>query len=451
MDDVVILLPGIMGSAIEKNGGPIWDASLAAGGRLLWTMGKSLDALALNSDSDTGTDARATRLIPDVHMIPFFWKIDGYSGLSQYIQSILQVTAGESYFEFAYDWRLDNRISAQRLQQAAAVWLERRRKHYPNARLVLIAHSMGGLVARYFIEVLGGWRDTRSLITLGTPHRGAVKALDVLCNGLRKSVGSVTLLDLSQVIRTFPSAYQLLPIYPCVGETAMSLEALERIKRTTIGQLDVARAREGIRFHREIEKAVEDNRRNPAYGYRQLPVVGAQQPTLLSAVLTDSGVQSLRTYEGRAMGYGDGTVPFVSATPIELSNRGLEMFAACPHASLQNFDPVRTQINNYLQNIDISQMKAVAAGAISLDVPDAIGMTEVFVAHARCPGSLEPIAATIRNLETGQVKEAEFTEETDGSDWQVLRLPELSSAPYRIRVDAGPDSDPIEDVFVVVE
>ena len=43
--------------------------------------------------------------------------------------------------------------------------------------MIVVAHSMGGLVARYWMGPLGGWRVCRALITLGTPHRGAPKAL----------------------------------------------------------------------------------------------------------------------------------------------------------------------------------------------------------------------------------------------------------------------------------
>jgi pimeloyl-ACP methyl ester carboxylesterase len=39
-------------------------------------------------------------------------------------------------------------------------------------KLILVGHSMGGLVARYFLECLEGWRDTRRLVTFGTPYRG---------------------------------------------------------------------------------------------------------------------------------------------------------------------------------------------------------------------------------------------------------------------------------------
>jgi len=44
---------------------------------------------------------------------------------------------------------------------------------------------MGGLVARYYLEALDGWRNTRALITFGTPYSGAMKALDLVANGLR--------------------------------------------------------------------------------------------------------------------------------------------------------------------------------------------------------------------------------------------------------------------------
>ena len=235
-------------------------------------------------------------------------------------------------------WRLDNRVSARRFAEAAAGWLDQRRRHHPDARLILIGHSMGGLVARYFIEVLSGWRDTKMLITLGTPHRGSVKALDFLSNGLRKRLGPLTLLDLSQVIESFPSVYQLLPIYPCVGDTAI-YSCLDAIDRMTIGQLDVRRARNGVAFHREIERAVEVNRKDPAYECRLIPVVGTYQPTFLSAVLIEEGVEPLLTYKGELMLNGDGTVPHFSATPIELSKAKAEAFVACPHASSAKLRP----------------------------------------------------------------------------------------------------------------
>jgi len=40
----------------------------------------------------------------------------------------------------------------------------------------IVAHSMGGLVARWYIEELCGAKNVNKLITLGTPHRGTEMA-----------------------------------------------------------------------------------------------------------------------------------------------------------------------------------------------------------------------------------------------------------------------------------
>ena len=312
LKDVVILLPGIMGSALFKNGQPVWDLTVGAIGRALYTLGESIQDLALSSDASTGEDVTPTHLLQDVHIIPGLWKIDGYSGLSNLLKRRLKAVAGENFFEFPYDWRLDNRISAQRLKTAALDWLEnwRSRPGNQDAKLVLIAHSMGGLVSRYFLEVLGGWEHTKTLITLGTPHRGSIKALDYLVNGLRKKIGPVTLMNLTAMIQSFPSVHQLLPIYKCVGDNEHDLKRLEDLDE--LGELDLERARTAIEFHREIERAVEDNFANPAYAasrYHLLPVVGTYQPTFQSALLTGDGVKPIRTYKGEQIKGGDGTVP----------------------------------------------------------------------------------------------------------------------------------------------
>jgi triacylglycerol esterase/lipase EstA (alpha/beta hydrolase family) len=45
--------------------------------------------------------------------------------------------------------------------------------HVRGGRIDVVAHSMGGLVARVFVQALGGARRVDRLITLGTPHRGS--------------------------------------------------------------------------------------------------------------------------------------------------------------------------------------------------------------------------------------------------------------------------------------
>jgi len=51
-------------------------------------------------------------------------------------------------------------------------------------KLFFVTHSMGGLVARYWAAQPDNRHLCRLILTLGTPHRGAPKALDILANGL---------------------------------------------------------------------------------------------------------------------------------------------------------------------------------------------------------------------------------------------------------------------------
>ena len=46
-------------------------------------------------------------------------------------------------------------------------------------RIHIIGHSLGGLIARYYVTRLGGDARVHTLITLGTPHRGSYAAYAV--------------------------------------------------------------------------------------------------------------------------------------------------------------------------------------------------------------------------------------------------------------------------------
>jgi hypothetical protein len=92
--------------------------------------------------------------------------------------------AGADVLVFPYDWRLSIRHSAQLLQQAIlARWFGGAGHRdvgtvNDSERITFIGHSMGGLLARYFVEspTRNGWRVMRRVITIGTPHLGAPEA-----------------------------------------------------------------------------------------------------------------------------------------------------------------------------------------------------------------------------------------------------------------------------------
>ena len=115
-----------------------------------------------------------------------------------------------------YDWRLSNRLNAPAPERQARPRARSVAETFQKseAKLVLICHSMDGLAARYFLEVLGGRELTSKLITIGTPYRG-IDALDTLAIGLTLEVGPVGL-SVDKLVRSFPSVYQLLPTYKCL-------------------------------------------------------------------------------------------------------------------------------------------------------------------------------------------------------------------------------------------
>lgn len=75
-------------------------------------------------------------------------------------------------FEFPYDWRNKNEDSAERLQSKIESVIDSTKV----SKVDLAAHSMGGLVARSYIEGEDYKNNVDQLITLGTPHRGSPEA-----------------------------------------------------------------------------------------------------------------------------------------------------------------------------------------------------------------------------------------------------------------------------------
>jgi triacylglycerol lipase len=50
------------------------------------------------------------------------------------------------------------------------------KKHVKGGRIDLVCHSMGGVVARAYLQLLGGTRRVDRCITLGSPHKGTYNA-----------------------------------------------------------------------------------------------------------------------------------------------------------------------------------------------------------------------------------------------------------------------------------
>jgi len=457
MRDVVVVLPGITGSVLQKDGKDVWNVTGGSVLRALLSLGQNVKDLALTEDppdvDDLGDGVTASKVMRDIHLIPGLWKIDGYSKTLKYVTDTFDVVPGENFFEFPYDWRRDNRVAARKLAKDAQGWLAawREKSGAADAKLILVGHSMGGIVSRYYLECLDGWRDTRVLVTFGTPYSGSLNSVGTLVNGLKKKIGPVGI-DLSGLVRSLTAVYQLLPTYACYDGGDGKLVG---VSEATIPHVDQQKAKAAAEFHDEIRNAVkaheqEDEYRENRYDIR--PVVGILQPTFQSARAAGDGVQLIRTYDGEDQG-GDGTVPRISATPVELEREANAMFASERHASLQNEDGVLVQLRGVMSGLDIDFpgfRDAFPTIGLGLELDDAYQTDEpvpVRVHPEEEPA--ESLLVQVRDAETNE-EVARETLTPAGDGWHEAELRPLQEGAYRLTAFGSGRVEPVTDLFVVL-
>jgi hypothetical protein len=468
MGDMVVILPGIMGSVLQKDGKDLWAIS----GSAVWDGLLDREAFAkrlqLPQDdpmaADLGDGVKATRLFEDAMIVPGFMKIDGYTQTAQMITQNFEVVEGNIYndawdkpanfYRFPYDWRRDNRANArilkENLDRRLHCW--RSSSGNPQAKLILMAHSMGGLVSRYYLEVLGGWRDAKALFTFGTPYRGALVAVDTLSNDYKKKF-----LDLRAAMRSMTSIYQLLPIYEVIkiGDSYHRVAEVDQLPN-----IDRAKAQDALAFHREIEAAVIENRKDEAYeSFETIPIVGIQQETYQSAELVNGELKLSynlpKVLKNRPdLVDGDGTVPQVSAVPIELSKSLKNNFIAEKHAAIQNQKQV---LENLREGISLSQFSLniirAAQGAISLSLEDLYLADESIQLRARLMGNAglgnASLTAEITSVDEGTSIAVPFVQGEENR-WELAM--ELPAGQYRVAVSTEDEAvaTPVHDLFEVV-
>ena len=196
---------------------------------------------------------------------------------------------------------------------------------------------MGGLVARWYIEKEGGAALTRKLITLGTPYRGSLNALDQLVNGVRKGIGPLKL-DLTKFARSLPSIHQLLPEYACIKGTDRKLK---KLSETSVPQLDPTMTSNAMKFHDEPDREAAGR---TADLFDLHPILGTHQPTNATASIADQSIEPIETIEENDEG-GDGTVPKFASIPRGLRPDSPSLhFIADLHAGLQSNQAALVQV-----------------------------------------------------------------------------------------------------------
>jgi hypothetical protein len=159
------------------------------------------------------------------------------------------LAAGYETQPFPYDWRRDVRDSGARL--AAQL----RSRHGPH---IIVAHSLGGLVARAALTDPAASASVQRVVQIGTPNKGAAAARLAL-NGCYAVVRRIAMLDRlhdatqlsGDVFATFDSVRQLLPEHAWPGAALAPIDSRYRLivghgQITCIGAEHTSR---GWRYH----------------------------------------------------------------------------------------------------------------------------------------------------------------------------------------------------------
>lgn len=175
----IIIIPGIMGSELQLNQYKIWPPNIAA----YW---KGINVIVEKLGETDNAQIQSVKALDRY-----------YKELINYAKDL-----GDDIKVFHYDWRLNNFNHIDKLKQIINLNAD---------EVIIIAHSMGGIIAKLFLtsnvdsKIIG---KVSQLITLGTPWNGAVEAYTYLKYGFGiRFVRGI----FKSIIPNYESIYQLLP------------------------------------------------------------------------------------------------------------------------------------------------------------------------------------------------------------------------------------------------
>jgi len=324
---VVFLVPGIMGTHLAVNGNRIWIdmIDLAFGG---------LRKLAIEAANVT----------------PQALVSSAYGSIVDYLSNTHEVIA------FPYDWRKSLRDEAHRLADEITAKLDA--VEHVNQPVRILAHSMGGLLARTMIALHGDlWarickHPGARFTMLGTPN-GGFHVITQLLVGQEGLLNKLALLDIRDsakellvILARFPGVVEMLPADP----------SLDFFSAETWARMQEFEPKDCVPPTRELLNAAHEVRALLASGVahsdRVLYVAGWAPATPIAIEFHDRPGDGKRAeFVGTAR--GDGRVPW--STGI-LPGIKTWYIPDAEHGDLANHEPSFDGILELLQNGDTTRL-----------------------------------------------------------------------------------------------
>ncbi|MDT4895433.1 MAG: hypothetical protein QOH25_510 [Acidobacteriota bacterium] len=231
----LIVIPGVLGSQLVnyETGEVVWPSAFRSSDDGLSlpvspNLTSNRDNLVARKIVDT---ARLAKLAPEVYVYhELLVALREYGGYREGDWSNPGADGDhDTFYVLPYDWRRDNVETARDFIER--VESLKRKLNRPDLRFNILAHSMGGLVARYAamygdadlppegikpVPTWAGAAHINRIVMFGTPNEGSADAFATLIEGysvtegLRRRIPLLNKLS-SEDIFTAPSVFQLLP------------------------------------------------------------------------------------------------------------------------------------------------------------------------------------------------------------------------------------------------
>jgi pimeloyl-ACP methyl ester carboxylesterase len=221
-DDVppAVIIPGIMGSGLARpDETRVWLNLRNAVGQYNLSLPFVLPL------SESRDDLRPGSLLGTDHRLPRMFGFTEYYDLLELLEAAgfepAKKTGGKGmvHHVFAYDWRRDLVESVRRLDETLEALADARGDR--STRFNIVGHSMGGLIARYYLRygtaepqpgqpvTWAGARRINSMVLVAVPNAGSIHSLEAMLYGNRVGLSYTTLA--ASVIARMPSVYEILP------------------------------------------------------------------------------------------------------------------------------------------------------------------------------------------------------------------------------------------------
>lgn len=328
----VIIIPGILSSYLNENTSneEVWpNADLMAFSK----SDEYLDVLALDL---LGQPNLSNPVMIPVDIFRNVKGTDYFGGLISDLESN-GYQENKDLFMFPYDWRLNIVNSVDNLYSPLLISLKSKvdqvLKQTGAEKVDIVAHSMGGLLAKYYIKHFGE-NKVDKFVDIATPHLGSPSALKTLVYGddmdiVKFGVHLLNFLEIKKISQNMSSVYQLLPstnyfssdlpdynyyVYDMDDYDGNGIKGRLSFDQsldflTNTGRNDLV-MRNAINIHNDLDNM------NPAdYGVTAYNIVGCQTPTLGKVFTLGKQTDTDPQYDIAYIS-GDGTVPMRSAEAI---------------------------------------------------------------------------------------------------------------------------------------